>query len=65
MANIARPILAACAACSLLIVMPGCDKTGPGGPAERAGREVDKAVEKAGKSIEKAGERLQDAAKGK
>ena len=65
MVKIAKTILWTCAVCTLLIVVPGCEKTGPGGPAERAGRGVDKAVEKAGKSIEKAGERLQDAAKGK
>lgn len=33
------------------------------GPAERAGKEIDKAVQEAGKQIEKAGEKLQDAAK--
>lgn len=34
------------------------------GPAERAGKEVDKTMEKAGQQIEKAGERIQDTAKG-
>ena len=34
------------------------------GPAEHAGKEVDKAVDKAGQQIEKAGDRIQDAAKG-
>ena len=33
------------------------------GPAERAGRQIDKAVEKAGQQIEKAGEKIEDAAK--
>jgi len=33
------------------------------GPAERAGKEIDKTIEKAGQQIEKAGERIQDAAK--
>ena len=33
------------------------------GPAERAGKEVDKAVDTAGKKIEEAGEKIQDAAK--
>lgn len=33
------------------------------GPAERAGRDIDKAVQEAGKQIEKTGEKLQDAAK--
>lgn len=34
------------------------------GPAERAGKEVDKAAEQAGQQIEKAGQKLRDAAKG-
>ena len=33
------------------------------GPAERAGKQVDKAVEKAGQQIEKAGEKIEDAVK--
>lgn len=39
----------------------GCQK--PPGPAEQAGRDIDKAVESAGQKIEQAGERVQDAAK--
>ena len=34
------------------------------GPAEKAGKSIDKSVEKAGQQIEKAGEKIQDAAKG-
>jgi hypothetical protein len=49
-----------CAA--LLFGLAACEKEGP---AEKAGRELDRAVDKAGKSIEKAGERVRDAAKGK
>ena len=33
------------------------------GPAERAGKQIDKAVEKAGQQIEKAGDKIDDAAK--
>jgi hypothetical protein len=33
------------------------------GPAERAGKEIDKTVEKAGQQLEKAGQSIQDAAK--
>ena len=33
------------------------------GPAEQAGKSVDKAVESAGEQIEKAGEKIQDASK--
>jgi len=50
-----------CAVAALLVALPGCHRQE--GPAERAGREVDKAVEKTGQQIEKAGERIQDAAK--
>jgi hypothetical protein len=32
------------------------------GPAERAGKQLDKSVESAGKQIEKVGEKIQDAA---
>ena len=43
-------------------LLPGCQKQE--GPAEQAGKEVDKAVEKVGQQIEKAGDAIQDAAKG-
>lgn len=46
----------------LLAALAGCQKQE--GPAERAGKEVDKAAEKTGQQIEKAGENIQDAAKG-
>ena len=39
----------------------GCRKKE--GPAERAGKAMDKAVEKAGQEIEKVGDKLKDAAK--
>jgi len=44
------------------LTLSACEK--PAGPAERAGKEVDKTVEKAGQQIEKAGESIQDTAKG-
>ena len=47
---------------ALLVALPGCQKQE--GPAEHAGKEVDKAVEKAGQQIEKVGESIQDTAKG-
>lgn len=46
---------------ALMVALPGCQKQE--GPAERAGKAVDKAVEKAGQQIEKAGDKIQDAAK--
>lgn len=45
----------------LFATVPGCQKQE--GPAETAGKEVDKTVEKVGEQIEKAGESIQDATK--
>ncbi len=47
---------------TLLAALSACEK--PEGPAERAGKEVDKATDKAGQQIRKAGEAIQDTAKG-
>jgi hypothetical protein len=47
---------------ALLVVLSGCQKQE--GPAERAGKDIDKATEQAGEKIEQAGEHIQDAAKG-
>jgi len=52
----------AVAASMLLGLLPGCQQQE--GPAEKAGRQVDKAVEKVGQQMEKAGDAIQDAAKG-
>jgi len=45
----------------LVFGLSACEKKE--GPAERAGKEVDKTVEKAGQQLEKAGQSIQDAAK--
>jgi hypothetical protein len=45
----------------LIAGLAACEKKE--GPAERAGKEIDKSVEQVGQSIEKAGQSLQDAAK--
>ena len=45
-----------------LLALAGCNREGP---AEKAGRQVDKAGEAASRTIEKAGENIRDAAKGK
>lgn len=53
---------------ALLLVVAACsrdDSDGKGGPAERAGREVDKALGKAGEAVEKAGRDMRDSSKGK
>ena len=57
-----RSAFVAVATAMLLGLLPGCQKKE--GPAEQAGKEVDKAVEKVGQQIEKAGDAIQDAAKG-
>lgn len=56
-----RLIIAAVAS-ALALVLTGCPQQE--GPAEHAGKAVDKAMDKAGQKIEKAGESVQDAAKG-
>jgi hypothetical protein len=55
-------VVIAMAASALIVGLAGCPQKE--GPAEHAGKEVDKAMNKAGKQIEKAGESVQDAAKG-
>jgi hypothetical protein len=57
-----RSTFGAVAAAMLLGLIPGCQQQE--GPAEKAGKELDKAVEKVGQQIEKAGDAIQDAAKG-
>lgn len=47
---------------TLLVALAGCQEQE--GPAEKAGKEIDKAATKAGQEVEKAGQRIQDAAKG-
>jgi len=47
-----------------ITLLPACNREGSGGPAEKAGREVDKAFGQAGKAVEKAGRNMQDSAKG-
>jgi hypothetical protein len=44
----------------LMVGLSGCTKEGP---AEKAGKKIDKAIEKAGEQIEKAGQKVQDAVK--
>lgn len=54
-----KSVAAALAAVVLIAGLGGCQKEGP---AERAGKQVDKAVDKAGEQIEKAGDKIKDAA---
>jgi len=55
-------VITAMAMSLLILGLVGCQQKE--GPAEHAGKEVDKAMDKAGQQIEKAGESVQDAAKG-
>ena len=52
---------AALLATTMFVALPGCEKQE--GPAERAGKAVDKSVDQAGEKIEEAGKDIQDAAK--
>ena len=47
---------------AVLLAIAGCQRDGP---AEKAGREIDRAGEAASRNIEKAGENIRDAVKGK
>ena len=60
--KLAYNVVAAMAASALMLGLVGCPQKE--GPAEHAGKQVDKAMDSAGKQIEKAGESVQDAAKG-
>lgn len=60
--KLGKTVSAALAMSALLVALSGCQKQE--GPAEQAGKEVDKAAGKLGQQIEKAGENIQDAAKG-
>jgi hypothetical protein len=61
MTKIGNGIAAGLAMSVLVLGLSACQKKE--GPAERAGKEVDKAVERAGQQVEKAGKEIQDAAK--
>jgi hypothetical protein len=60
MTKIRNSIAAGLAMSVAILGLSACEKKE--GPAERAGKEVDKAVESAGKKLEKAGQQVQDAA---
>ena len=60
--KLVKTVSAALFVSALHVALSGCQKQE--GPAEKAGKEMDKAAEKVGQQIEKAGEAIQDAAKG-
>jgi predicted small lipoprotein YifL len=59
--NTGKNFVAGAIAIMMLVSVTACQKEGP---AEHAGKEIDKAVDNAGQHIEKAGEKIQDTAKG-
>ena len=61
MTKISRSVVAVLVLGALVAVLSGCQKKE--GPAERAGKEMDKAAEKAGQQIDKAADKIKDAAK--
>jgi len=60
--NIGKTVGTALLMGALLVALLGCQKKE--GPAERAGKDLDRATEKVGQKIEKAGNNIQDAANG-
>lgn len=62
MMEFGKDVAAGFAAIFLIATLSACQKQE--GPAEQAGKKMDKAVENAGQQIEKAGEKIQDTAKG-
>jgi hypothetical protein len=61
MKKLVKSIMAALVLIALTAGLYGCPKKE--GPAEHAGRQVDKAIEKTGQQIEKAGEKIEDTAR--
>jgi hypothetical protein len=61
MMKIWTSIIAALAMTVLLLGTSGCQQ----GPAERAGKKIDKTIDKGGDQIEKAGKKIQEDVKGK
>ncbi|WP_291991875.1 hypothetical protein [Candidatus Accumulibacter sp. ACC003] len=59
-----RSISTALLVSALLLALSACQKHEGEGPAEHAGKAIDKVVEKAGQQVEKAGEAIQETAKG-
>ena len=61
MTKIRNRVWAGLAMSILIVSLCACEKKE--GPAERAGKQIDKAVENAGQQVEKAGQQIQNAAK--
>jgi hypothetical protein len=61
MTKICKSVVVALAMSGLLAGLSGCQE----GPAERAGKKIDKTVEKGGQQLEKAGKKIQEDLGGK
>lgn len=61
MMKLCKSVVAALAMTVLLVGLSGCMKQE--GPAERAGKKIDKTIEKGGQEIEKAGKKIQEDSK--
>jgi hypothetical protein len=62
MKNLGKGVMTALVISALVAGLFSCQKKE--GPAEHAGKQIDKAIEKAGQQIEKAGKKIEDTAKG-
>jgi hypothetical protein len=60
MKKFGQSIITALMVIVLMVGISGCTKEGP---AEKAGKKIDKTVEKAGDQIEKAGDKVRDTVK--
>ena len=61
MTKLGKSLMVAVAISVLIVGLSCCQKKE--GPAERAGKQIDKAVEKAGQQMQKAGDKIEDAVK--
>jgi uncharacterized protein YcfJ len=62
MTRFRKSAIAAAAIGTLIAGLSGCQRQE--GPAEHAGKEIDKVIGTVGQNVEKAGEKIQDAARG-
>ena len=61
MMTIGKSVIASLALGGLVLALPGCQESE--GPAERAGKEIDRGIVKAGQVLEEAGKKIQETAK--
>ena len=61
MIKLSKSVMTALVISALFVGLSCCQKKE--GPAERAGKQIDKTLEKAGQQIEKAGDKMEEAAK--